>query len=43
MKKNDEKAESVLVEIFVEIHGEIPEFADPLKAVAESAKETMRK
>ena len=43
MKKNDEKAESVLVELFGEIHGEISEFADPLKAVAESAKETMRK
>ncbi|MGB7002339.1 MAG: hypothetical protein WBE22_10130 [Halobacteriota archaeon] len=39
MKRNDEKAES----IFGDIHGEIPEFADPLKAVAESAKETMRK
>jgi len=39
MKKNDEKAESILGEIL----GEIPEFVDPLKAVAESAKETMRK
>ncbi len=39
MKRNDEKAESILGEIL----GEIPEFADPLKAVAESAKETMRK
>ena len=39
MKRNDEKAKS----IFGEIHGEIPEFVDPIKAVAESAKETMRK
>ena len=39
MKRNDEKAES----IFGDIHGEIPEFVDPLKAVAEGAKEIMRK
>nr|QNO57190.1 hypothetical protein LOCNCDEO_00001 [Methanosarcinales archaeon ANME-1 ERB7] len=39
MKKKDEKAESILGEILEEI----PEFVDPLKAVAESAKETMRK
>nr|QNO57608.1 hypothetical protein LCMFKOLL_00004 [Methanosarcinales archaeon ANME-1 ERB7] len=39
MKKKDEKAES----IFGELLEEIPEFRDPLKAVAESAKETMRK
>jgi len=39
MKKNDEKEESVLVEIL----GEIPEFRDPLKAVAEGAKEIMQK
>lgn len=38
MKPKDEKEESV----FGEILGEIPEFRDPLKAVAESAKETMR-
>ncbi len=39
MKRNDEKAKS----IFGEIHGEIPEFVEPLKAVAESAKEIMQK
>ena len=39
MKKKDEKEESV----FGVLLGEIPEFVDPLKAVAESAKETMRK
>jgi len=39
MKKKDEKAESV----FGEILGEIPEFRDPLRAVAEGAKEIMRK
>ncbi len=39
MKKKAEKEESV----FGEILGEIPEFVDPIKAVAESAKETMRK
>jgi len=39
MKKNDEKEESVLVEIL----GEISEFRDPLKAVAEGAKEIMQK
>ena len=38
MKKKDEKEESV----FGELLEEIPEFVDPLKAVAESAKETMR-
>lgn len=39
MKKKDEKAESV----FGELLEEIPEFWDPIKAVAESAKEIMRK
>jgi len=39
MKKKDEKGESV----FGEILGEIPEFKDPIKAVAESAKEIMQK
>jgi methyl coenzyme M reductase beta subunit len=39
MKRNDEKAESILGEIL----GEIPEFVEPLKAVAESAKEIMQK
>jgi hypothetical protein len=39
MKKKDEKEESV----FGVLLEEIPAFRDPLKAVAESAKETMRK
>ena len=39
MKNNGEKEESVLVEIL----REIPEFRDPLKAVAEGAKEIMQK
>lgn len=39
MKKKDEKEESVLVAIL----GEIPEFKDPIKAVAEGAKEIMQK
>ena len=39
MKKKDEKGESV----FGEILGKIPEFKDPIKAVAESAKEIMQK
>jgi len=39
MKKKDEKEES----IFGDLLEEIPEFKDPLKAVAESAKETMQK
>ena len=37
MKKEGEKEESV----FGEILGEIPEFKDPIKAVAEGAKEVM--
>jgi len=39
MEKKAEKAES----IFGDILGEIPEFVDPIKAVAESANEIMRK
>nr|QNO56435.1 hypothetical protein OHJJKADD_00007 [Methanosarcinales archaeon ANME-1 ERB7] len=39
MKKKAEKEESV----FGEILGEIPEFKDPIKAVAEGAKEIMQK
>jgi methyl coenzyme M reductase beta subunit len=39
MKKKDERAESV----FGVLLEEIPAFRDPLKAVAEGAKETMQK
>jgi hypothetical protein len=39
MKKKDEKEESV----FGELLEESPEFGDPLKAVAEGAKEIMQK
>ncbi len=39
MKKKEEKAESV----FGELLGEIPEFRNPMKAVAEGAKEIMQK
>jgi methyl coenzyme M reductase beta subunit len=39
MKKEGEKEKSV----FGEILGEIPEFKDPIKAVAEGAKEIMQK
>jgi methyl coenzyme M reductase beta subunit len=39
MKEKEEKEESV----FGEILGEIPEFRDPIKAVAEGAKEIMQK
>lgn len=38
MKKTEEKAEPV----FGELLGEIPEFRDPMKAVAEGAKEIMQ-
>jgi methyl coenzyme M reductase beta subunit len=39
MKKDDEKEASV----FGELLGEIPEFRDPIKAVAEGAKVIMQK